>query len=49
MMFLLGVLLGMLSGAAAVATFNKENDDRYEEGFDAGTEYAKHEMRWPDE
>ena len=36
MLFLLGVLLGMLSGAIAVATFKENDDERYTEGYDAG-------------
>ncbi len=39
----------MFSGAIAVATFKENEDDRYAEGFQAGLEYAKHEMKWPDE
>ena len=48
MMFLLGVLLGMLSGAAAVAAFNKGDDDRFTEGFNSGVDYANHRTKCPD-
>jgi len=34
MMFLLGVLLGMFSGAAAVATFSNDDDnEQYKQGW----------------
>jgi len=49
-MFLLGVLLGSLSGAAAVAAFNRgSDDDRFTEGFNSGLDYAKHQVKWPDD